>query len=262
MTLSVYPTSIPQVYANTLDAVSLVDQFCSCALAKKLLSTSQKVRPLVVELSDQVFGAFTKVLNHDEPGQIKSIITIPANQLVKESIADLAFELFNAAQRPQVQKIIQQAEQGEIGMDAYALSMENLEDKTSQMSDKLIERCKTEWKIPIRYPFAADVVYNRFLQEASCHADFHRQKWIEQHQDAYCIRHPQDTRSCGSDVKENLCNYQSMLKLQRELPDLYNKVMKQRICDLFPVSDETTKSNSQVVEKIREICPSVLGDCS
>lgn len=248
MAISQLPTSVPKVWGDSLRAVSLVDQFYSCPAAKEWIASSEEIKPVMVQLSDQIFGAYALV-SFKESDEFRSRIFIQASSSDKEALGYLVFELFNTLHKAPLLELDKQARQGELAMDAYALGKEMLEYDTAEKSDALIERCTTEWQIPMTYPeFKGNPIHLLFWQEVTCHTDSYRQGWIDHHQRAYCSKNPQDTRSCGQEIQRDLCDREAVKKLHKEEPVAYNEFIKNRICKVFFAANETTRANRDVIE--------------
>lgn len=244
----------PEVYSSP-STVSLVDQFCSCPAAAKLLASDQLIKPLFIESRD-IPGAKTSS-DYDNYWNLKKItILIPLSHLHKEeALTDLAFEVFNAQRSDS--DLLKQAERGNMGMDDFARKLEELEMAETHGHYALREQCAKAWKIPAEPNELKDLdlEVTRFAQETECHTDAIRSRWIDKFQKNYCSKHPEDSRSCKM-KKKDLCDSKKVqLMPEAESMDF----IFARVCKMFPDAHENVKNHPVYRRIVEQACPEALG---
>lgn len=244
----------PGVYSSP-STVSLVDQFCSCPAAAKLLASDQLMNPLFIESRD-IPGAQTEPIYDNDWNLKKITILIPLTHLHKEeALTDLAFEVFNA-QRSDSDHL-KQAERGNVGMDDFARKFEELETADTHGQYALREQCAKAWKIPPEPNELkeVDLEVDLFAQETECHTDAIRSRWIDKFQKNYCSKHPEDSRSCKV-KKKDLCD----LKKVQLMPETESiDFILARVCKRFPDAHENVKNHPAYRRIVAQACPEALG---
>jgi|SRR5579872_7337327 len=254
--MSLVIQNLPNVYS---DPSTLADaqRVFACPAALEFAQSDAVFKPLYITSSKNLSGPRGGLIYGDDYHSPKrSHITLPTQSLESdEAVKHLAFELFNLNTKKS--SFLEKADKGEVGMDEFARATEIQEIEDTQGFLLLEERCSKIWDIPVEasdYTLAnMDLESDLFAQEIQCHTDAVRERWIGNFQKIYCKKHPEDVRSC-SIKKEDLCNFQKMLKNPRAA----EKVVTKRVCELFPKAAESVKNNPQFQTIVKAFCPEAL----
>lgn len=241
-------TPIPGVYA-TPSMLHLVNQFLSCPAAKTLIFSEAIFKPIFIQETKQNIAETLSHVNTAHWKPLKMVISIPE----RNGVEDLIFEIFNT----KIDFInlqsrrIKEAKAGNLSMDQFARGIEIDELNHAHEHAALSSQCKMLDLPPsfvndhLDQPLEAML----FVEDLECHTDYYRADWIDQYQNAYCIKHPNDARSCTTQ-KSDLCDRNQLLALPQ---DEMGKVVKDRICKKFPQAHEDGKRLFQ--QFVEENCP-------
>jgi hypothetical protein len=239
---------------NDLSA-QLMEQFCSCPEAKIAVDAFTKTAPIEVEVGDISLAISIQRSKSDAFGQFfleKSMIKIPEHETNSTRLNDLAFEIFNTQQNEQYDNFCALAETGKIGMDLFALQTE-LDEFNSLKNGyvPLIQKCQAKWKLDseaieeMNHYNLVDEKDHLIIQEIECHTDMYRIQWIINFKERYCKEHPEDLRSCETQL-EQLCDSYEMTAVDEEISTM-------RACTLFSeFSEKGKKLYEDIVKKYCE----------
>lgn len=252
--MSFISTAIVGVYASP-STLPLVNQYLSCAAAKKLLSSEKIQKPLYIETTKLQNFAETQSFFDKNYKPTKMKILIPEGRGKTEKLGDLFFEVFNAGTRyvEEQASIMKDAAGGKLSMDAFARKTEINELKNAHEHAELRLQCQS-LKLPpddvVDHLMHKSIEVALFAQDADCHTDIYRMDWLDSYQKAYCLNSPNDKRSCKA-VKKDLCDLNQVQGLSKHNR---NKVYKEQICKLFPQAHKDVKTDSLYQNYVKKNC--------
>jgi len=242
-------TPIPGVYA-TPSMLHLVNQFLSCPAAKTLISSKAIFKPIFIQETKQNIAKTLYHVNTDHWKPLKMVISIPE----RNGVEDLIFEIFNTKIDfiNSQSRRVKEAKAGNLSMDQFARGIEIDEFNHAHEHAALSSQCKM---LDLPPSFVNDHLKDQpiesalFMEDIECHTDVYRADWIDQYQNIYCIKHPDDARSCTT-KKSDLCDRNQLLVLPQ---DKMEQVLKDRICKKFPQAHEDGKRMYRPF--VEENCP-------
>jgi hypothetical protein len=253
--MSVPACNNPNFLAMNDLSAQLMEQFCSCPEAKIAVDAFTKTAPIEVEVGDISRATTFRCYARSLLGELfleKSLIIIPKQEKNSSRLNRLAYEIFNTQPNEQHDKLVALEEAGEIGMDLFAVKTELHEFNFIKNGYiPLIQKCQTQWKVEseaedhIKYLNSIDVRDHLITQQIECHTDMYRIHWIKHDKDTYCKVHPEDSRSCQTQL-EQLCDIDKMTAVDKEISTM-------RACILFSeLSEEGKKLYEDIVKKYCE----------
>jgi uncharacterized protein YciW len=240
-------------------SVQLMEKFCACSEAKDVIASFTQYVPVEVEVSNT---SRATTFRHHAKGLfgdlflVRALIKIPEHPENSSRIHDLAFEVYNTEDKTSEALIL--AQNGELSMDLYAQKTELSEFKSTKRHVQLLQNCQNIWeldqsRINIFQNYhnleEADVLN---AQEIECHTDTYRIEWIKFEQKKYCIKHPEDSRSCQARL-DQFCDY---YKLHEKPREERKEIIMKRLCALF--SKFSSNAKELYESNVKKFCPEKL----
>ncbi len=233
------------LFARGKEAISLVEQFCACPSAQKVLrEISAKIVVLVGDFPHNRIS-FNREME----------IQIPQKMMkTGEALPSLIWEIFNAKVVPRFQAIQGRAEQGHMGVNDYARRMETAEFQSKIGADGLVKTCDSFYRMKPA-PGSPDLDFSLWNHEINCHTDKIRERWIDQYQKRYCKNHPNDRKSCQV-KKKDLCDFYAFQKLSLSEQTFQ---VQTRTCEKLPgASSKIRDFFSSKYGDLKAFCVSIL----
>lgn len=221
----------------------LFAEFCRCPAAAELLD---KTASLFQTISIYVghypkSSAQTSGLAVNE--KMKELDPLTAERILKQSIDEqtftifidqreflkkkkldfnsrlesLAFELGNGMQKEPWNAQVVAAYKGDLARDDYAIQTEKMEWVTRQNTDRILNACKSVWKIVVPPQRPGEDIWEEMLfsQEIAGHTDFMRRQWYDCCKKAYCEKHPKDAENCNR-KKSDFIDFHALMEKSDE----------------------------------------------
>jgi hypothetical protein len=146
------------------------------------------------------------------------------------------------------------AAQGHLGMDKYAKLLETEEFKSKEGADELIRTCQSTYTIKPESG-RPNLDFSLWNHEITCHTDKIRERWIENFQETYCKKHPNDLKSCQA-KKKNLCDF---YKFKSSSPSEQGAQSQKFFCEKISSAPATIRNYySSMYGDLKALCVSVL----
>lgn len=247
-------------------ARKLLTGFCSCPFAVNLLLTKKDelVKNLFLRVQKNIsYSRVAFAFDLDSQRFQNATILIPKRIVdIPEGITRFTFLIFNCMRKP-FEQLEAEAESGNIGMDPYAYKQEELTFQNTQNYDDLVKKCARYWRIEnstlpnyLIYQSKIEKEIQLFRWEVHCHTDVPRADWVTHYQKSYCWKHPDDQRSCETEI-EDLCSFDAFNRLPAMEQD---KIVAHRVCHRYPKASQKIRKAFQSIVKAN--CPSQLNEIS